>query len=238
MHIPDSMLAGHVGPVTFAVGASGVTAAVLSAVKTCERPSSGWFASVSAFILAAQMFNYPVASGTSGHLLGGTLAVLLLGVPFGILSMALVLITQCFLFSDGGVSALGANIVNMALIPALLTGMLCKARSGVVRVGMVSGVSVLLAALACSAEIAFSGKSSPGQVAGAMLGAHVRPAVMEGLMTALLFQAIRLPVSGFRGVPRSAALAALTAALILLSPWMSSWPDGFEKAVAGLNLLH
>ena len=82
---------------------------------------------LAAFIFAAQMLNFPIAGGTSGHLLGATLAAVLLGPWLACLVMAVVLIVQCFAFADGGVSALGANILNMGVLGALLAGYLVVA---------------------------------------------------------------------------------------------------------------
>ena len=122
MHIPSTMLNGAVCPVTLAVSAVGVAVAVLVAKKNDNRPSPARFAAVTALIFALQMLNYPVQNGTSGHLVGAMLGVGLLGIPFAVLSMSIVLAIQAFFFGDGGINALGANILNMALIGAGLLG--------------------------------------------------------------------------------------------------------------------
>ena len=110
MHIPNSMLQGAVCPVTALVGVLGVAVAALKAFWSEHKPSAARFGAITALIFAGQMMNFPIQDGTSGHLLGGVLAAALLGTPFGILSIALVVTIQCLVFSDGGFAVLGANI--------------------------------------------------------------------------------------------------------------------------------
>ena len=124
MHIPNSMLQGHVCPVTAGVSILGIAIAAFKAISSKNKPAAARFGAIAALIFAGQMMNFPIQSGTSGHLLGGVLASALLGIPFGVLAMALVVTIQCIVFSDGGFSVLGANILNMALIGAGLGGVL------------------------------------------------------------------------------------------------------------------
>lgn len=102
------MLHGHVCPVTAAVGAAAVAGTVVLARREKSNVSPAKFASVAAFIFAAQMMNFPIRDGTSGHLIGGVLAAAMLGVPLGMLAMTIVLAVQCLVFSDGGLTVLGA----------------------------------------------------------------------------------------------------------------------------------
>jgi len=124
MHIPNHMLQGHICPVTTVVSAMGIFIAANLAARSKEKPSASRFAAVTSFIFAAQMMNFPIQNGTSGHLLGGILAVSLLGTSFGVMSIAIVVTIQCLVFSDGGFTVLGANVFNMALIGAGLAGIL------------------------------------------------------------------------------------------------------------------
>ena len=140
MHIPDSMLQGAVCPVTLALGAAGVTVAATFAVRSANKPSAARFAGVAALIFAGQMMNFAIPGGTSGHLLGGVLAAALLGTPFGVLAMTLVLAVQALLFGDGGLLALGANVVNMALLGVGIGGLLRRPQLGQI------GQAALLAA--------------------------------------------------------------------------------------------
>ena len=131
---------------------------------------------LSAFIFAAQMINFPVMGGTSGHLLGGVLAAVLLGPWAGAVVIASVLIFQCLVFQDGGLTALGANILNMALAGTLggyfIYRVIAKLLGG--RRGIVTGavaaawLSVVAAASLCALELALSGTSPLGLVLPAM----------------------------------------------------------------------
>ena len=136
---------------------------------------------LAAFVFAAQMLNFPVAGGTSGHFLGATLAAILLGPWVACLVMAVVIATQALAFADGGVTALGANVVNMGVLGALLAGF---AVAGVLRVlgssravllgaaAVVSWVAVMAGAAATSVELAVSGTVPLGTALPAMLGVH------------------------------------------------------------------
>ena len=124
---------------------------------------------LAAFIFAAQMLNFPIAGGTSGHFLGATLAAVLLGPWLACLVMAVVLIAQAFAFADGGISALGANILNMGVLGALLAGVAGAAARGASCphtataflgiVGVVSWLAVMVGAAATRIELAISGTS-------------------------------------------------------------------------------
>ena len=136
---------------------------------------------VAAFIFAAQMLNFPIAGGTSGHLLGATLAAVLLGPWLACIVMAVVLGAQAFVFADGGITALGANTLNMGVLGALFAGLLLgtaarvlpKTRSAfLASVGVVSWLAVMLGAAATSIELAASGTVPLATVLPAMLGTH------------------------------------------------------------------
>ncbi|MFZ4775567.1 MAG: energy-coupling factor ABC transporter permease [Terrimicrobiaceae bacterium] len=243
MHIPTGMMDGAVCPVTAVVAAAGIGAAAWAALKSDEKPEVLKFASVSALIFAAQMVNFPVASGTSGHLLGGVLASALLGTPFGVLALGLVLAVQCLLFSDGGVSLLGANIVNMSLIGAGLGGLIAGSVRGrsplsLARLGFAAWISVPLAALACSVELALSGAVPFATSAPAMLGTHAVIGAGEALITVLAFSLLSAPAAT---TSRKGALAPALAAIVIalvLSPFASGLPDGLEWVASRLGFLH
>src|SRR3954454_6411326 len=156
---------------------------------------------VAAFIFAVQMLNFPVASGTSGHLLGGVLAAVLVGPWAGALCVSVVLLAQGLLFADGGLSALGLNIVNMALVTALggyvlfvvLRHVVPRTRAGVmVASGVAAGVGVVLASLAFTLEYAIGGNAgaSVATVGAAMVGVHTLIGIGEGIITALTVGAV------------------------------------------------
>ena len=160
---------------------------------------------VAAFIFAVQMVNFPILPGVSGHLLGGALAAILVGPYTGALCIAIVLVVQSLLFADGGVTALGANITNMALIGVVAGYATAVAIAGLLRrggelsvrqLGVVGFVSAL-AGTVCAAmgfvlEYAIGGAAhiSLGSVAAYMFGTHVLIGIGEGLITALTVMAV------------------------------------------------
>lgn len=238
MHIPDSMLHGAVCPVTLALGAAGLTVAVATAARSSEKPGAARFAGVAALLFAGQMMNFAIPGGTSGHLLGGVLAAALLGTPFGVLAMTLVLAVQALLFGDGGLLAFGANVVNMALVGVGIGGLLRHSQLG--RTGQASllaaggWLSVMAAAFAASIELSAGTGLSFSSVTAAMLGNHLWIGLGEGIITAaawLLFK----DCHGRRALLAPLLLACVTA--LCLSPLASSLPDGLEQAATQLHLL-
>ncbi len=171
---------------------------------------------VAAFIFAVQMVNFPILPGVSGHLLGGALAAILVGPYTGALCIAIVLVVQSLLFADGGVTALGANIVNMAIIGVgagygLAVAMYSVARYSVARysaagrgaggppvriIGLIAFFAGLIgtvcAAMGFVLEYAIGGaaQSSIGTVAGYMFVTHVLIGVGEGVITAVTVMAV------------------------------------------------
>lgn len=146
---------------------------------------------IGSLIFAAQMFNFPVNSGTSGHLLGGVIAAVALGPFSGTVVIAAVLAVQSIFFADGGLMALGANILNMAVIGTLagyyiyyLIQKLCRNKFGhYAGVFSAAFLSVVLASIACSFEIALSGTIELGKILPAMASVHARIGIAEALIT-------------------------------------------------------
>ena len=192
MHIPDGFL--NVGTVaaTLVVSAGGVGNAVRVANKKVGEKHVPLMGILAAFIFAAQMLNFPVAGGTSGHLIGAALAAILLGPWAAVLIMSCVLIAQSLIFQDGGLLALGANIFNMGIVASfsgyylyrLFISILGKNRRSQLIGGFVGAwASVFLASIVCAIELAVSG-TSPIQVAlPAMAGVHALIGIGEGLIT-------------------------------------------------------
>jgi cobalt/nickel transport system permease protein len=187
VHIPD----GFLDPKTW-IGCSAVTAGMLGVAvkqtreKLAEKqvPLMGVMA---AFIFAAQMINFPIIGGTSGHLVGGVLAAVLFGPFSASVIMTVILLIQCFLFNDGGVTALGANILNMGIIAPFLGYAVYNALRGVGSViasFFAAWVAVVAAAAACALELAFSGTSPLAVALPAMLFWHLFIGVGEGVITA------------------------------------------------------
>jgi cobalt/nickel transport system permease protein len=198
VHIPDGFLDLRTAAVTGATAAAGVGAALLMTRARHRDRTAPLMGVVAAFVFAAQMVNFPVPGGSSGHLLGGTLAAAVLGPWGGILVIAVVLAVQALIFQDGGVTALGANVVNMGLIGSGLAYLLyapARRLVGGLR-GIVAGAvvaawfSVVTAAMACSAQLAASGYYDLGTVLNAMLLVHVYIGVGEAAITGLVLAAL------------------------------------------------
>jgi cobalt/nickel transport system permease protein len=154
---------------------------------------------LAAFIFAAQMLNFPVAGGTSGHFLGAALAAVLLGPWIACLVMAVVLATQAFAFADGGISALGANVVNMGVLGALLAGFAVKAglkvlpRNRATLLGLsgaVAWLAVMVGAAATSVQLAISDTVPLGTSLPAMLGVHALIGIGEAAITVAAVSAV------------------------------------------------
>jgi len=153
---------------------------------------------VASLIFAAQMFNFPVDQGTSGHLIGGVFAAVALGPFAGMLAMAAVLLVQSIFFADGGLLAIGANILNMAVIGSLCCYyfyfFLKKIVPEWAAIFVSAWVSVLLAALACALEIGASGTAPFSSIIPAMLKVHLTIGLAEGLITIALVNLFRLMI--------------------------------------------
>ncbi len=191
MHIPDGFLDAKTWATLGAVSAVAVGAAIRRSGAKADEHTVPMMGVVAAFIFAAQMLNFPVAGGTSGHFLGGVLAAILLGPARGFLVMTTVLIVQALLFGDGGITALGANVFNMALIGSAGGFLIYRAaqrlfgRKHLAFPAFVAGwASVVLAAVACAFELAFSGTVPLSVVLPAMAGIHAVIGLGEGAITA------------------------------------------------------
>ncbi len=234
MHIPSSMLQGTICPISAFISAVCLFLATFTVSgKNSEKPSAAKFGAVTALIFAMQMINFPVQAGTSGHLIGGVMAAALLGIPFGILSMALMVTIQCLVFSDGGFTVLGMNIFNMAIIGAglggIIYGLLSKRYSRTISLGFAAWASVVIASVACSLELGLSGTISFSKVAGSMIGVHSLIGIPEAFLTigvCYVFGTVSNRVSE----KRSTSLALISAGVIatVLSPFASAYPDGLE----------
>lgn len=243
MHIPDSMLQGAVCPVTAAISGAGIIAAAWLALRHAQQPTAGRFAAIVALIFAGQMMNFPISHGTSGHLLGGVLAAALLGTPLGVLAVALVVTIQSLVFADGGVTVLGANVLNMALIGAGFGGWLRQRLAGALgsyaSAAVAAWCSVVLAATAASVELALDGKIAFSSVLPAMVGTHALIGLGEA---AISVAAVTLLANGWAAAGGRAYVAAplLAAALValLLSPLASGFPDGLEWVAGQYHFLH
>jgi cobalt/nickel transport system permease protein len=201
MHIPDGFIDAGTSAGAAVVAVGGVGISLRRAGQVLDEKRVALAGLTSAFIFAVQMLNFPVASGTSGHLLGGVLAAVLVGPYVGALCVTVVLVVQALLFADGGLSALGLNVINMALVCAfggyalflLLRRILPRSPGGVVVAsGVAAGLGVVLASLAFTLEYALGGTggASTSTVGAAMIGVHVLIGIGEGVITALTVSAV------------------------------------------------
>ena len=241
MHIPAELLSGAVCPVTATLSIAGVGLSAAALLRHPERtPRPADFALTGATVFTLQMLNYPLPGGLSGHLLGGTLAAALLGLPGGILCMALVLLVQTLLFADGGLGMLGANTLNMALIGTALGGLVLRALARAPRhlaYAFAGLCSVLGATLALCAELALCGKLTLG-LGATLLGTHAALATLEGLVTLALLSIIPARQSDAPLTRRAmVALSSILLAALLLTPLASAFPDALEWSLARFSLL-
>ncbi len=255
LHIPDGFLSMGVLIVCWILSIIGIGVALVRTRRALGERQVPVMGVLAAFIFAAQMLNFTIAGGTSGHFLGAALAAILLGPWAAMLTMTTVIAIQALLFQDGGLLALGGNILNMAVIgPIVAYGfyrgvrtLLGNRRGSTLVAGFVAAwVSIVVAAVACAMELGFSGTSPIGISLPAMAGIHALIGIGEGLITvgalALvlttrpdLVEAERAPVpAGMRWVWGGLAIAIV---LTLLSPLASPHPDGLERVAEDLGFI-
>jgi cobalt/nickel transport system permease protein len=195
LHIPDGFLSAPVSLVTWVVAIALVATALSRVQSEYQERTVPLMGVCAAFIFAAQMINFPIPGGTSGHLLGGTLAGVLLGPWAGSLVMTVVFIVQATLFQDGGLTVLGANIFNMGLVGTFGGYYLYKAlrsafgfnswRGMAIATAISAWTSVVIASLICAFQLAFSGTVPLVVALTAMLTWHVAIGIGEAIITVL-----------------------------------------------------
>jgi len=252
LHIPDGFLSFTVSIVCWVITAITLSVAISRSNKSLGDRQVPLMGVMAAFIFAAQMINFPVAGGTSGHLLGGALAAMTLGPWAGMLVMTAVIAVQALLFQDGGLLVMGANILNMGLITVAIGYGLYR---GVSRgshtlkltvAGIAAWLSVMAGALFTSLQLWLSGTSQLQIVIPAMLTVHALIGLGEALITvaALTFILQTRPdllgensasARGSRGWVVAGVLVSL--AVVLLSPLASADPDGLERVAGDLGFL-
>ncbi|MEU9038269.1 energy-coupling factor ABC transporter permease [Streptomyces sp. NPDC048352] len=201
MHVPDGFINTPVSAAAGVAAAAAVAVSLRGARRELDERTAPLAGLVAAFIFAVQMLNFPVAAGTSGHLLGGALAAILVGPYTGVLCVAVVLLMQGILFADGGLTALGVNVLNMAVVTvvvayAVFRGLLRLLPAGrrSVTVAAFTGalLSVPAAAATFTALYAIGGTTDVpiGKVVTAMVGVHVLIGIGEAAITAATVGAV------------------------------------------------
>ena len=252
LHIPDGFLSFTVSILCWLITAITISMAVSRSNKSLGERQVPLMGVMAAFIFAAQMINFPVAGGTSGHLLGGALAAITLGPWAAMLVMTAVIAVQALLFQDGGLLVMGANILNMGLLTAAIGyGLYRGVASGnrtlkLTVAGIAAWLSVMAGALFTSLQLWLSGTSQLQIVIPAMLTVHALIGLGEALITvaALTFILQTRPdligensesAKGSRGWVLAGVLISL--AVVLISPFASANPDGLERVAGELGFL-
>ncbi len=256
MHIPDGFLDAKTAVTAAALATAGLGAALAQAKRELPPRRVPLLGLGAAFVFAAQMVNFPVGGGTSGHLIGAALVAALLGLPAAVIVMATVLIAQCLLFADGGLTALGANGFNMAVVAPVVGWAVYRAvsrvlpglRGQVAALAFAGWCSTVASALACAGQLAWSGTVGWSVALPAMTGVHMIIGLGEGAISALVFAAVArtrpelaggvAPVAGRgTGFVKYGLLAVLGVALFA-APFACPWPDGLEAVAAKLGFEH
>lgn len=259
MHIPDGFLSLVVSLLCWLVAAGGIAVALRQTRRMGGAMPLPMMGVLGAAIFAGQMLNFPIAGGTSGHLLGAALAAVVLGLWPAVVVMTSVVTIQALVFQDGGILALGANLVNMALLGVsvaygtqrLLTRLLERRMKSTAAVRLVAGfgaawASIVAAALACAFELALSGSAPAPLVIPAMVGVHALIGLVEGALTVGALRFIAAARPEVLAMPKAEGLSQrafwvsgllVALGLVLLSPFASTHPDGLEWVAEELGFL-
>jgi cobalt/nickel transport system permease protein len=254
LHIPDGFLSVTVSVICWALTVTILGLSLWRSGKTLGGRQVPLMGVLAAFIFAAQMLNFTVLGGTSGHLIGGALAAILLGPWAAVVTMTTVVSIQALIFQDGGLLAMGANILNMSIIAPLVaygvyrgaTVLAGKRRWGLFVGGFAGAwLSVVVSAVATAVQLAFSGTSPLGLALPAMAGVHALIGIGEGLITvgALAFVAaarrdlLQQEATPAKGLGWAAIGLAIALAVTLLAPLASENPDGLERVAEDLGFI-
>jgi cobalt/nickel transport system permease protein len=255
MHVPDGFLDARTLVATAGLAAVGLGFALREVRRNLPPRRVPLIGLAAAFVFAAQMLNFPVAAGTSGHLIGAALAAVLLGPAAAVVAMTAVLLLQALMFADGGVTALGANVLDLALIaPLVAWGVYRSIRSiagqgqqaTLLAAGFAAWCSTMAAALACAAQLAASGVVAWGTVLAAMGSVHMIIGLGEAVITMLIVAVVvrarpelvtsiepAVRATRRRSIAYGAALSI--GLMVLIAPFASSLPDGLEHVAERLG---
>ena len=251
MHVPDGFMNVTMSAATGAISFGTLWAYIRSAKDLIADKFIALTGMMSALIFVLQMINFPVAAGTSGHLLGGALAVIVLGPRLGLICLSVVVIIQSLLFADGGLSALGVNVLNMAIVTTTTSWFIVKYwikfigknKTSIVTVSVLAGIlSVVFSSIAFTIQYAIGGTISipVGTVLIAMVTTHLIIGLGEGVITALIITLLMRVrpdlVYAFdrndKNTTRVSFYGLFIILILLLSlvtPFASSSPDGLES---------
>jgi cobalt/nickel transport system permease protein len=250
LHIPDGFLSLWVSVISWIITTIIIGIAIRRSQTEMNERQIPFMGIMAAFIFAAQMINFPVAGGTSGHMLGGALAAIVLGPWTGMLVMTSVIILQALLFQDGGLLVMGANIINMGLISVIIGFGLYRAgakwgqSTRLIVTGIAAWLSVIAGALLTAIELWLSGTSPARLVFPAMLGVHALIGVGEALITVGVLTFLskvrpdlidreRMESHGDYSWVAGGILISLI--VVLFSPFASINPDGLERVAEDLE---
>ena len=251
MHVPDGFMNVTMSAATGVISFGTLWAYIRSAKDLIADKFIALTGMMSALIFVLQMINFPIAAGTSGHLLGGALAVIVLGPRLGLICLSVVVIIQSLLFADGGLSALGVNVLNMAIVTSATSWFIVKYwikfigknKTSIVSVSVLAGIlSVVFSSIAFTIQYAIGGTISipVGTVLLAMVTTHFIIGFGEGIITALIITLlIRVRPDLIYAYERSdenttkvsfyGLFIILILLLSLVTPYASSSPDGLES---------
>lgn len=253
LHIPDGFLSFIVSAICWAITALILSLAISRTNKSLGEKQVPLMGIMAAFIFAAQMINFPVAGGTSGHLLGGALAAIVLGPWAAMLVMTAVIAVQSLLFQDGGLLVMGANILNMGLLTSVIGYGLYRAvlarprRVKLAVAGLAAWLSVMAGALATALQLWLSGTSNLQTVTLAMLGIHALIGIGEAFITVAALGFILQTRPGLVGEGSVSARGGrgwilagvvISLAVVLVSPFASANPDGLERVATDLGFIN
>ena len=259
MHVPDGFINAQVSIGSGIVSFATLWAYVKNAKNLVADKLIALTGMMSALIFVLQMINFPIAAGTSGHLLGGALAVVVLGPHLGIICISIVVVIQSLLFADGGLSALGINVFNMAIVTSLVGWLVItswKKLFGEANISIISGsiiaglLSVIFSSIAFVFEYALGGTVAVplSSVLLAMLSTHLLIGLGEGIITALIVSLLLRVRSDLVYVKTNEHISNNTSSIYglfillllcftLITPYASSSPDGLESVAENFGFL-
>ncbi len=252
MHIPDGFLSLIISILCWIISAAVISLAISKTNKSLGEKQIPLMGVMAAFIFAAQMINFPVAGGTSGHLLGGAMAAIMLGPWAGMLVMTSVIAVQALLFQDGGLVVMGANILNMGLVTAVVGYGLYRSAAGQSKAvklgfaGVAAWLSVMSGALLTSLQLWLSGTSDLQIVIPAMLAVHALIGIGEALITVSALAFIFQTRPDLLGEGSQSALGSrnwifigglISLIVVFFSPFASTDPDGLERVAMNIGFI-